>query len=262
MKKIAILITIIFILSWCYNDTNKVDCSNVDSLSELSLLEKWEYEIMCNYDKKNKCVNLDWFLEGMILEEWKYKMLCEYKKKFDEEGFSLRDIYLLSKSDKEYALSKLHEYNDYKELDDIETIQLYLILNRIYLFNDIKIKNDFWINLKDDYLFLKSYSFKNLFSVENLLLQGFEWEVETLYWIQMANWKLTYNDVLYLQLIFELEPSRFTSINLEADIEWGYKVLKDEKSKIIYKEIMFDLSKNIKNKESKIIIDRFLDFIK
>ena len=98
-----------------------------------------------------------------------------------------------------------------------------------------------------------------IISAENLLTQVFEWKMDTINWVEEADWKLTYNELLFLKQIFKKEPGKFDSINLVANLKWWYNILDDEKSRILYIEIMNNLLKKVKSEDSKIIIDSFLN---
>lgn len=94
---------------------------------------------------------------------------------------------------------------------------------------------------------------------ENLLTQIFDWEEDTLEWIKLTKWFLSYNELLFLEIVFSLEPERFNKINLVSDLEWWYNSLQDSKSRKLFLEIINKLYTTLSNKTSLSIIKNFLE---
>jgi len=205
-KILVLLLTLL--LSSCYINDNKNICKddNIDFIKwdELSFIN------ICNYKEK---------LKNLILKN---------------NSFNINDFYRVSKIDInswEYIL-----WNIDNNMSEIQKIQLYYILKEIYNYNDENIENKLWpIETKYKKLWVST---ERIISAENLFIQVFEWQEETINGIQNASWNLSYNDLEFLNIIFTLEPERFNNINLVTDLMWWYNVLKDEQSRKLYIDIM------------------------
>jgi len=202
------------------------------------------------YTSKNKCIESNTENNYKFLEEWKFNKICNYKNIFNELWYDLNSIYLLSKSDKNFALEKIKEYLK-KEIDNVEKFQIYFILNKVYWYNWEKIKNNFNLNFSRYIKINKENNIEQILLAENLLTKEFNW-----------NNYLKSKEISLLKIIFELEPKRFNSINLIANLKDWYNSIKNKQDKKEFLEIMKKLSNNLENKESKKIISNFLNNIK
>lgn len=233
-NKILILL-LTLLLSSCntnHSDINKKVC-NEENVNFINL-DKTSLTNICNYKEK---------LKNIILKNNK---------------LNIDDFYTLSKIDIDswkYIL-----WNIDNNISIIEKIQLYYILKNIHNYSDENIKNKLWFIDKE----YKNFwiSTERIVLAERLLTQIFEWDEETLYWVQKASWSLTYKDIVFLNIVFKFEPERFNNISLVADLTWWYNVLKDKKSRELYITIFKNLLPKLNNKQSKEIINNFLKNVK
>lgn len=231
-NKILILLLTLF-LSSCYikyNDKNICKEKNIDFIN----LNKASLESICNYKKK---------LRNIILKD---------------NVLNIDNFYTLSKIDInswKYILWFIDN-----NISNVKKIQLYYILKNIYKYSDEDIEKIIWLlDTKYKNIWIST---DRIVLAENLLTQVFEWQEETINWIQNASWNLNYSDLEFLNIIFTLEPERFNNINLVADLNWWYNILKDEKTRKLYIDITNRLLNNLNNNQSKEIINDFLNKFK
>lgn len=209
-------------------------------------------------DSKNICKDEN--IDFIKWDELSFKHICDYKEKLknlilNNNILNINDFYTVSKIDIdswEYIF-----WNIDNNISKVKKIQLYYILKEIYNYSDDSIETKLWpIETKYKNLWVST---ERIVSAENLFTQVFEWQEETIDWIQKASWNLSYNDLEFLDIVFTLEPERFNNINLVTDLMWWYNVLKDEQSRKLYLNIMKHLLNNLNNNQSKEMIHIFFN---
>jgi len=189
------------------------------------------------------------------------KKTCDYKKKslaYVKRGdnFDIDFFLKISKIDKDswdYILNNI----DNTQFSVIEKIQIYYILKKIYSYENSIIEYKIW-NLDEKY---KSMwvSLHRINLAENLLTINYEDSEDDFDWVITNFGPLSYEDVKFLEFIFDLEPERFDSINLVSDLSWWYNVLIDNKSRELYTNIMKKLLWRVWTEASGDVIKRFLN---
>lgn len=213
----------------------------------------------CSYgiNEEKKCVD-----EKISLSMESFVWICDYKNKLfllvhRNNEINIADLFEISKIDLD-AWKYIFENFNKNKLSEIEKIQIYFILKEVYNYQDSEIEFIIW-EIKNQYKQLK-VSLHRIILAENLLTTDYELGEDEFDGIVEDYWPLLYDDVLFLEIIFDVEPQRFDSINLVTELEWWYNVLNNQ-WKELYIKIMKKLLKNSDNEVSIGVLNRFLDSI-
>ncbi len=191
-----------------------------------------------------------------------FEWICDYKNKAflyvnRHNDFYVNEFLDFSNIDLEvwkYILKHLNK----EKLWEVDKIQMYYILSDIYKYSDVEINEIVW-KIDQNYKYLDT-TLARIILAENLLTTDYTLDKNEFDDPTTDNLPLLHSDVKFLQIVFTLEPQRFDSINLASSLRSWYDVL-DEKSKILYVQIMKNLLNKTNQEFSKGALTSFLDSI-
>lgn len=135
---------------------------------------------------------------------------------------------------------------------EVEKIQLYYIFKDLYNYEDKKIEEDFLLIIDNKF---KNYNLElnRLISSENLLTQIFDDTADyPEWWVKPEPWYLSKKEILFLNDIFQLDVSKYDSVNLVVEKRWAYNSLDNEWKELFVKMLktVFNNSFNISTKST------------